>query len=253
MRRELAFLARVGADAITSPNGLSAEMRRNLRCPICAGCLARGLERLAKQQPRFPHRARHHTDTVELDMRGLWPIAAAHRHDQRTNSPRRSSPARDSAADTTYDSSGLLATTTFAPGTITRIRLRPQARKNCSKASRSVAFNTVKRGNGDRLAPSKLGGIRQMPPRRVRSLPCSTSEYSTKPYGGSVTTAWIELASWRSSHSCSRRAQAPSARSDALLAHRSHAGGRLLDHSIPLNVYCARSMRANNAGVLSCR
>jgi len=48
--------------------------------PPCAQILRDGaFNRTTKQQPRFPHRARHHTDVRELFMCVLWPVAAAHR------------------------------------------------------------------------------------------------------------------------------------------------------------------------------
>jgi hypothetical protein len=43
--------------------------------------------------------------------------------------------------------------------------------------------------------------MRQTPPLPLRNLACSSSLYSTSPYGGSVTTAWIELGSQSASHS----------------------------------------------------
>ena len=49
--------------------------------------------------------------------------------------------------------------------------------------------------------PIKGLGIRHVPPLPCRSLRCSPSVYSTRPYGGSVTTAWMLSLSRRSSQS----------------------------------------------------
>jgi len=50
-------------------------------------------------------------------------------------------------------------------------------------------LSIVNLGKGDRFVPSKEGGILQTPPLPALSFLCSNSEYSTKPYGGSVTIA----------------------------------------------------------------
>jgi hypothetical protein len=91
--------------------------------------------------------------------------------------------------ETTWDKSGLLATTTFAPGTSAGDRSRAHLKKKSSRAFRSVAVKTVNLGSGERLLPSNDGGIRQIPPFPFRSFSCCSEEYSTNPYGGSVTTA----------------------------------------------------------------
>ena len=79
------------------------------------------------------------------------------------------------------ESSGLAATTTFAPGTSTGVRSLAQREKNSLRARRSSGESTVKRGSGEREAPSNDGGIRHTPPVPLRSFSCSLDEYSTSP------------------------------------------------------------------------
>src|SRR6185312_1820567 len=86
---------------------------------------------------------------------------------------------------------------TCAPGTRIRRSERPHSRKKSTRSRSCIADSVVKRGKGDRLQPSNDGGIRQTPPVPLRRFDCSTSLYSTNPYGGSVTTAWIDLSSHR--------------------------------------------------------
>src|SRR5438552_11243253 len=104
---------------------------------------------------------------------------------------RRSNPARVTAFATTKESNGFEATVTCAPGTTIGKSKRAQAKKNLSNSVMSSRDRTVNRGSGDRLFPSKDGGIRHTPPFPLRSLSCSSSLYSISPYGGSVTTASI--------------------------------------------------------------
>src|SRR6266496_1139397 len=67
-------------------------------------------------------------------------------------------------------------------------------RKKYRSLERSSSVKTVKRGHGLRTHPSKEGGIRQTPPLPRRSFRFSSCVYSLRPYGGSVTIAWIEFA-----------------------------------------------------------
>lgn len=107
---------------------------------------------------------------------------------RRMISPRRSNLARVTAFATTNESNGFEATITCAPGTTIGNNDRAHAKKNRSSSPRSSRVRTVNRGNGDLLFPSNEGGIRHTPPLPSRSLFCSCSLYSTRPYGGSVTT-----------------------------------------------------------------
>jgi hypothetical protein len=50
--------------------------------PLAQVVLRAAFERLAKHQPRLPHRARHHADIREFDVCMLGTVTAAHRHDQ---------------------------------------------------------------------------------------------------------------------------------------------------------------------------
>ena len=65
-------------------------------------------------------------------------------------SPLRCSPPPAKAADTMCDSSGLEATTTFAPGTSFGIRRRVQMKKNSWRYFFCASVNVVNRGSGDR-------------------------------------------------------------------------------------------------------
>src|SRR5207248_11139776 len=100
-----------------------------------------------------------------------------------------SNPARVTAFATTNESNGFEATIMCAPGTTIGKSKRAHAKKNFSNSVMSSRERTVKRGNGERLFPSNDGGIRHTPPFPLRSLSCSRSLYSTRLYGGSVTTA----------------------------------------------------------------
>src|ERR1035441_1796455 len=64
----------------------------------------------------------------------------------------------------------------------------------------SCLERTVNRGTGCRFAPSRLGGILHTPPLPLRSFAWFFSSYSTMPYGGSVTTACMELAGRSDNH-----------------------------------------------------
>src|SRR6266446_3545986 len=173
---------RVGEDSTTSPNGRSAEIL--LKPPVPH------FRRLSWTRPSSGLRNTSHGSHIDRGMTLTSEnstCASLGRSPPRivitnlTISPRRSRPDRDSAFDTTYERRGLLATTTFAPGTSTGRRRAAQAVKNCSSASRSVCLSTVNRGNGERLEPSKEGGILQTPPLPALSFLCSISEYSTNP------------------------------------------------------------------------
>ena len=113
----------------------------------------------------------------------------------RTISPRFSNPARIKGRYTKCDTSGLVAIKTCAPGTRTGNRSSAKRSKNASRRLLSPSFNTVKRGKGLRVELSNAGGMRQTPPRPSRNFRSWSGRYSTNPYGGSVTTAWIELRS----------------------------------------------------------
>src|SRR5207245_6606343 len=86
-------------------------------------------------------------------------------------------------------------------GTTTGISSAASLEKKASNSDLCSSFNTVKRGNGRRSQPSNEGGIRHTPPFPARSFCFCSSVYSNKPYGGSVTTAWIEFRARARSHS----------------------------------------------------
>src|SRR5262249_56025756 len=163
----------VGAEGITSPKGRSFDGRLNP--PVFH------FRRLSCTRPSIGFRKTSHGSHIERGMtltpeNSSWadlglspPLIVITR---RTISPRLSSPTRASAAETTYDKSGLLATTTFAPGTRTGSNTLPHSKKNRASASRSSVERTVKRGNGERLVPSNDGGMRQIPPFPIRSFSC---------------------------------------------------------------------------------
>ena len=83
---------------------------------------------------------------------------------RRAISPRRSNPASASAPETRYDSRGLEATTTCAPGTSFGSSRRAQTKKNVLMSLSCSGVRVVKRGNGERRCPSNDGGIRHTPP-----------------------------------------------------------------------------------------
>lgn len=181
---------RVGDDRITSPKGFAGDGRRKPPVPH--------LRRLSCTLPSRGLRKTSQGSHIDLGIT-LTPLNSAWAPfgrspprlvvTSRTISPRRSSPACASDAATKYDISGLAATTTFAPGTSTGISARVHCPKNQANRSKSARERTVKRGSGDLRAPSKEGGRRHTPPFCLRNLLCSFAEYSTSPYGGSVTTA----------------------------------------------------------------
>src|SRR5271166_2657179 len=120
---------------------------------------------------------------------------------RRTIYPRNSSPLSDIAEATMCDRSGWLATITLAPGTVARTSNAAKRRKKLHSSPRSSSSSTVKRGNGARLCPSNDGGMRHTPPLPLRNFACSFLLYSMRPYGGSVTTAWMEQGSHCASQS----------------------------------------------------
>src|SRR5436190_49297 len=165
---------RVGADAITSPNGWSFEGRRNP--PVFHR------RRLSCTRPSIGLRKISHGSHIErgMTLTSVNSVCAALGRSpprivivKRMISPRRSNPARVTAFATTNDRSGLDAIKTCAPGTTTGRSSRAQAKKNRSSSMMLSRISTVKRGSGARLLPSNDGGMRQTPPRPLRSLACS--------------------------------------------------------------------------------
>ena len=186
---------------MTSPKGLSCPIRRNPPVPH--------LRRLSCTRPSSGRRNTSHGSHMERGMTLTPPNSCSAflgRSPPRmvmvnlTNSPRRSSPACASASATMEANRGFDATTTFAPGTNFGSKMRPQRKKNVASPSSPLRFKTVNRGNGALRFPSNDGGKRHTPPRPARSLANSPGVYSWIPYGGSVTTAWMEQSGWRSSH-----------------------------------------------------
>ena len=57
----------------------------------------------------------------------------------------------------------------------------PHTKKNEPNCSNCCCVKVVKRGTGERLLPSKDGGIRQTPPLPSRSFFCCAGVYSCKP------------------------------------------------------------------------
>ena len=98
-----------------------------------------------------------------------------------TISPRLSRPDSDSPSATICESSGFDATTTLAPGVSFGSSARPNRRKNSLSSSNWSGVSVVKRGSGERLLPSKLGGMRQTPPLPFLSLACCSGVYSWRP------------------------------------------------------------------------
>jgi hypothetical protein len=200
--RILRSFAEVGLDLMTSPNGLWAHGRR--KPPV--------FHRRRLSCTRPSNGRRNTTQGSHID-RGItltpsnssWAFFGRSPPRmvivKRTMLPRTSSPASAIADVTMCDKRGLLATTMFAPGRATRASSKPSFLKKAWSAFRSASSSTVKRGSGDRLCPSKAGGIRHTPPFPVRSLSCSFVVYSTRPYGGSVTTAWTDDGSCAASQS----------------------------------------------------
>ena len=90
---------------------------------------------------------------------------------------------------------------TCAPGTSAGMSSWASRVKNALSRSLSSSFNIVNLGSGLRTALSNAGGSRHTPPRPMRSFSSCAGVYSTRPYGGSVTTACIEFRSTLSSHS----------------------------------------------------
>ena len=120
-----------GPESITSPNGRSAEMRRNPPTPH--------LRRLSWTRPSSGLRNVSHGSHIERGMTltpGNSSCAFLGRSPprivitRRTISPRRSNPASVTAAATRYETSGFDATSTFAPGTRTGYSARAHSKKN---------------------------------------------------------------------------------------------------------------------------
>jgi len=80
-------------------------------------------------------------------------------------SPRFSNPAFRKGSYTKWETSGLVAIKTCAPGTKIFRRLSASVSKNKCSSFFSASVKTVKRGRGDLVQPSKEGGILQTPPR----------------------------------------------------------------------------------------
>lgn len=175
---------------MTSPNGLSLDGRR--KPPVfhflklsCA---------LPSNGFRYTNQGSHIERGITLiSLNSSW--AALGRSPprivmvRRIISPRRSKPASASAHETIYETSGLEATTTCAPGTSFGSKSVPQVTKNACNSSSCSGDNVVNLGRGDLICPSKDGGILHTPPLPLRSFACCSGVYSWSPYGGSVTTA----------------------------------------------------------------
>jgi len=120
-------LLRVGEEAMTSPKGLSALGRR--KPPVFH------FRRLSCTRPSIGLRNSSQGSHMErgITLTSLNSSCAAFGRSpprmvmtRRISSPRRSRPARAKAPETICDSRGLLATTTFAPGTRAGARTRAQ-------------------------------------------------------------------------------------------------------------------------------
>lgn len=192
----------VGAERITSPNGAESDGLR--KPPVCH------FRKLSCTRPSIGFRNKTHGSHIDLGntltpSNSSW--AAFGRSPPRmviTNliiAPLRSNPASESAPETISTSNGFEATTTFAPGLNLGKSSFVQMKKNSLKFAFCAAVNVVKRGSGARKCPSYDGGILHTPLLPLRSFDCSFGVYSCKPYGGSVTTAWMLLSSWVSSQS----------------------------------------------------
>jgi hypothetical protein len=59
---------------------VGTDAAKATRAPRAQVVLNAAFDRHAEHQPWLPHRTRHHAHVVELDMCGLGPITAAHRH-----------------------------------------------------------------------------------------------------------------------------------------------------------------------------
>ena len=96
-------------------------------------------------------------------------------------SPRFSKPAAMNGSYTRWETSGLVAIKTCAPGTSTGMSRSANLWKNAPRAWRSLSVSTVNRGRGRRLHPSKDGGIRQTPPVPFLSFSNWAGVYSSSP------------------------------------------------------------------------
>ena len=140
----------VGADPMTSPNGLSLDGRR--KPPVfhflklsCA---------LPSNGFRYTNQGSHIERGITLiSLNSSW--AALGRSPprivmvRRIISPRRSKPASASAHETIYETSGLEATTTCAPGTSFGSKSVPQVTKNACNSSSCSGDNVVNLGRGE--------------------------------------------------------------------------------------------------------
>ena len=90
---------------------------------------------------------------------------------------------------------------TWAPGTRTGSSLSANCRKNDRRASLWTSVRTVNLGRGRRAQPSKDGGMRHTPPLPFFIFSNWSWVYSSRPYGGSVTTPWTERRRAVRSHS----------------------------------------------------
>src|SRR6202034_3289720 len=186
----------------TSENGESAEMRRSppvfhLRRLSCT-LPSHGF----RNRPQGSQADRGMTVTAENSSCAFFGRSPPRRvWTRRIISPRFSKPFSISGRYTRCESNGLVATNKCPPGTRMRNARWANSEKNCFRLARSSSERTVNRGRGLRVHPSNEGGMRQTPPRPLRSFSFSTCEYSFSPYGGSVTMAWTELAGRESIHS----------------------------------------------------
>ena len=181
---------RAGADFIKSLNGSLSENRRSPPVPH--------FRRLSWTRPsqgrrKIPHGSKHDFGMTVTSTNsscaffGRSPPRSV--CTSRINIPRCSNPAEMNGSNTKYDNSGFVAINTWAPGTSTGYNNMHSLLKNCRIFSLSCSRRTVNLGSGWRRQPSKAGGMRHTPPLPFRRLTSSLREYSTSPYGGSVTTA----------------------------------------------------------------
>ncbi len=173
---------RAGADWITSTNGFLPETRRKPPAPHLRRLSCTRPSHGFRNKPHGSHAERGITDTSENSSCAfLGRSPPRNVCTRRIISPRFSNPAAIKDMYTYCDNSGLVAIITWPPGTRTRTACLANFVKKEQSVAMSVSSKIVNLGTGLRLQPSNDGGMRQTPPRPLRSFAFSMSVYSLSP------------------------------------------------------------------------